>query len=145
MFHIPAQVPDCGIRNFPEIPVGMMHIPQGGEFVAGVAVHQRAQTGCISINADGLDQQADVFFLREGKQGFNILPDLFLIVPQGTERDIPCFQGGSGFDQILRLFRRIKGQGKINGRIQAGKDKPVFLQFTNRFIQAVAVESSSAA
>ena len=144
MLHIAAEVADGGIRGFIEIPVGMVNIPEGGQLVAGVIVHEGAEAGGIRKNAGGFDEQGDLC-LRGIRQHFGEEEaDLILIVLQGADGDIWHMHGAGGFEEQADFGRIGLRIGNIKRRIEAGDLQPVLLEEALGFVAVILMKGAAA-
>ena len=73
--NVSTQILDGGIATLTEIPVGVMHIPQRCQIVAGKPVQKLAEAGGIGINAAGFDQNGYIFGAGICQKGGQIFLD----------------------------------------------------------------------
>ena len=144
MADIGAQIFDGGVAAFAEVPVGMVHVPQDAQLVAGALVQKAAQTGGVGIDAAGLDQQGHVpapGFLQQDSQ---VLPNLRLIIVEGAGADV----GNPGvlghFHQALQPGDCGIAVGQVIGCVEAGDSQLLFVKLTDSGCGLIFVEGTAA-
>ena len=81
---VSTQILNGGIGTLAEVPVGMVHIPQSPQPVAGEALQHPAQAAGVGVDAAGLDQQGNAGFLRCSHQRGQIFQYLGFVVRKGA-------------------------------------------------------------
>ena len=144
MADVSAQVADRGVRRFRVVAEGMVHIPQRGQLVAGIVVHQGAQLRGVRENADRLDKHAHAAL--QGFPGQEVQPPahLFVIFLQGADGDVGDLHRGCRPDQLRHLFDVFRRVGQVEGSVQAGNLQPLVPQRTHGFVPVVLVEGAGA-
>ena len=141
---IPSQVPDSLVRCFMEVPERMVHIPQSGNLVAGIGIHQLAQPSGIGENSHAFDQEADFLLPGSRQKLVEVLPHLVFPVPERAEGHIGNFHGGGCSEKGVQLFRVFQGKGQIDRGVKAGENQLVFTKIAQGLVLAVDMESAPA-
>ena len=126
MSHIRAQILDGGIAAFTKVPVGVMHIPQSGQVVAGKPVQDLSQPGGVGIDAAGFDQQGHTQLLGGGQKGVQLADDCLLVVGEGAGYHIADLGVVSHFHQMGKGLNSTVICRQVNGGVKAGDRQLLF-------------------
>ena len=121
---ISAQIPDCGVRRFTEITVGMMNIPQRSQLVARIIIHKRTEPSCIRVNACCFYQQCNFFVCGIRKYFIQEGANLWFVVIQCADGNIRNVHGACNLKKHPDCIRVRIFAADILRRIKTGDFQP---------------------
>ena len=109
-----TKVFDGRVGGFAVVPVGMVHIPERAQLVAGKRIEQRAQPGRVGKDAAGLEQDRDPLRLGGGEERFECGGDPRVVIALRSHGDIRTLH------VVRQLHEGCHGLGAVLARDVAG-------------------------
>ena len=139
-----AEVFDGRVGGFAVVPVGMVHVPERAQLIAGERVEQRAQPGRVGKDAAGLEQDRDPLRLGGGEERFERGGDPRVVIALCGHGDIRTLhvvrqlhEGGHGLGAVLAR--------DVAGGIEARDAQALLPELPRRRCGGIAVQRAAAA
>ena len=139
-----AEVFDGRVGGFAVVPVGMVHVPERAQLIAGERVEQRAQPGRVGKDAAGLEQDRDPLRLGGGEERFERGGDPRVVIAPCGHGDIRTLhvvrqlhEGGHGLSAVLAR--------DVAGSIEARDAQALLPELPRRRGGGIAVQRAAAA
>ena len=128
MLDVRTQVLHRLTRIFLEIPVGVVHVPEGRCVIRGKSIQKEPEPAGVRINAAGLQKQADTCRFRFRKQCRQSFQDTVFFIGERHNCHIRHMKILCRPDLLPYIVGLILRKRKVDGRIDTGDLQPLFLK-----------------